>query len=129
MTRTSGSAEQLSERRQPGARRAALEQAAGEPDRVDDGPGEPCSRQPLRFAVEKREVEAGVVCNEDGVPRELQEAPDGDAGVSLPAQFRVAEAGEGGDRRRKGDTRIDEQLEPLSELELMHPHRPDLADV
>jgi hypothetical protein len=129
MTRTSGSAEELSERRETGARRAALEQAAREPDRVDDRPGEPGSRQPLRFAVEKRQVEAGVVCNEDGVARVLQKTAHGDARVSLPAQLGVAEAGERGYRRRERDARIDEQLELLAELELTDAHRPDLADV
>jgi monovalent cation:H+ antiporter-2, CPA2 family len=129
MARPSRCAEELREGSEPGARRAALEQAAREPDSVDDGPGEAGAREPLRLTVEERQVEAGVVRNQDRVTRELEKAPNGDVRMSLSAQLRVTQTGKGADRGRERDAGIDEQLELVLELELPNAHRADLADV
>ena len=56
-----------------------------QPPRAGAGPATPCrprsrhppARQPLHLAVEKAQVEAGVVGDEDCIPGELEEAPDG----------------------------------------------------
>ena len=57
-----------------------LEQAPGQPHRVDHGSRHPPARQPLHLAVEKAQVEAGVVGDEDCIPGELEKAPDGQLG-------------------------------------------------
>src|SRR5439155_23296389 len=129
MTRSGLRAEELREHGGPGAGRPPGEQAAREPDRVDDRPGQSGSRETLGLAVEEREVEAGVVSHEDGIAGELEKAPDGDARMSLAAQLRIVETGESADRGRERYAGIDEQLEILLKLEPAHSHRADLADM
>src|SRR5205807_754674 len=123
MTRSSCRTEELRERGETGARRAAGKQAPREPDGVDDGPGQPRSGEPFCLAVEKREVEARVVRDEHGLAGKLEKSAHGDARMSLAAQFCVVETCQGADRRRERDARIDEQLELLLELEFPHAHR------
>ena len=66
--------EEVRERGEPEARRAAGEQAAREPDRVDDGRGEPPAAEAQHRRVEERHVEARVVRDEHRVAGELEEA-------------------------------------------------------
>src|SRR5438128_9189355 len=117
MARPSSCSQKLRERRETGAARAARKQAAREPHRVDDGPGQPRSRQALCLAVEEREVEARVVRDKDGVAREPEKAADGHARVRLPAQLGIVETGESADRGPERNARIDQQLELPLELE------------
>src|SRR5204863_10159655 len=108
--------------------RAAGEETAGESDGVHDRAGKTRAREALRLAVEEREVEAGVVRDEHGVARELEESPHGDRRMRMAAQICVAQAGQRADRRPDRDAGVDEQLEFLLQLELADAHRADLAD-
>ena len=110
MARSSRRPEELRERGEAGAGRPAGEQPSREPDRVDDGPGQPRPGETLRLAVEKGEIEAGVVRDEDAISGELEKATDADARMSLPAQLGVAETCQSTDRRPERYPRIHEQL-------------------
>jgi hypothetical protein len=128
VTRLGSGAEELRQRCEPRPRRPAGEQPPCQSDRVDHGTCEARARQALRLAIEKREVESCVVCDEHRVARELEEPPHSDRGMRRSAQVRVAQAG---DRRDHGSDRhagVDEQLEVLLKLEVVDAHRADLAD-
>src|SRR6266536_5389820 len=101
-------AEELCERRETGAARSAGEEAAREADGVDDGTREAGAGQPLGLAVQERKVEAGVVRDQDGVLRELEEPPYGDGRMWLAAKLGVAEAGERRDHVTDRNPWIDE---------------------
>src|SRR5439155_12747103 len=64
-------AEEVRERGESGAGNAAGEHAACEHDGVDHRTREPAAGEPFGLAVEEREVEAGVVRDEDGVACEV----------------------------------------------------------
>ncbi|MDX6387194.1 MAG: hypothetical protein QOD85_996, partial [Gaiellaceae bacterium] len=120
--------EEVRERCEPGARSAAGEQATGETDGVDDRRCEASAGHPLCLAVQKREIEAGVVRDQHRVARELEEAADRDAGMRLAAELGVVEPR---DRRNRGpqrNARVDEELELLRKLEVSDSHRADFAD-
>ncbi len=107
---------------------AAVQQAASEPDRVDDRRRDPTARQALDRTVDEPDVEAGVVRSERGVAREREEPSDRELRPGSASQLGVAEAREARDRGRKRDARLDERLERVGDLERLHPNRADLAD-
>ena len=121
-------AEEVRERGEADAAQATGEQAAGEPDGVDDRRRDPPSRQPLHLAVEEADVEAGVVGDEDGIAREIEEAANRELHRRCAAQRRRVDPGQRRDRRGQGSPRIDERLEPLGEVEAVDPNGADLAD-
>ena len=123
-----GRPEELGERAEPDAGDPALEQAAREPHGVDHRRCEPPPGQPLHLDVEEAEVEAGVVRDEDGVARELEEAPHRELGRWRAAQRGRLDPRERRDRRRQRPPRVDERLEGLRQLELADPNGADLAD-
>ena len=114
--------------RESRAWRPAREQPPRESDRVDDRAGEAGAGQPLGLAVEKGEVEARVVRDEHRVAGELEKTAHRDRGMRRTAQIGVAQAGDLRDHRPDGNAGIDEQLEVVHELEVVHAHRADLAD-
>ena len=128
VARPSRRPEELRERHEAGARGASREEPAREPDRIYDRSRQPGACQPLRLAVEERQVEARVVSDEHRVAGEREEPPHGDPGARLSAQRRVAKTRQCADRRPDRRAGIHQRLELLRELELMHAHRPDLAD-
>ena len=82
----------------------AGEQLPGEADGVDDRRRQPAAGEQLDLAVEEREVEAGVVRDDDrALAREGEERADCGAGPRRPAQVAVGDAGDPGDDRRDGD--------------------------
>ena len=92
----------MSEGGEPESLSAAGEQPAREPGGVDNRRGDPALGKALDLAVEKSEVEARVVRDEHGVPREREEAADGRVDPRRPAQVAVGEARQSRDRRREG---------------------------
>ena len=128
MARPRRGAEEVRERRQADALLPPFEQPPREPDRVDDGRRHPAAREPLDFAVEEAHVEAGVVGDEHGIARELEEAAHGELHRRRAAQRARVDPRQRRDRRRQRPARVDERLEPLLELEPAHADRADLAD-
>ena len=114
MARLHRGAEEVGELREAGAGDAAGQQATGERDRVDDRGGEARARQPLGLAIEERERE---------------EAPHRGRGRRRAAQLPVGEPGERRDRRSERHARVDERLELVDQLEALHQHGADLADL
>ncbi len=78
--------------------------------------------------VEKGEVEAGVVGDEHGVAREVEEALHRRGGSRCAAQLRVPQAGQGCSSGRQRQPRIDERLELGVGLEATQANGADLAD-
>ena len=74
MARLGRDAEEVRQRGEADAARALTEQAARQPDGVDDGRCDPLAREPLDLALEEREVEARVVGDDGGVTREREQA-------------------------------------------------------
>jgi hypothetical protein len=68
------------------------------------------------------------VGDENRVASELQESPDRQCCRGLAAQLRVAQPRECGNRRSNWDSGIDERLELLRQLQLVHADGADLAD-
>ena len=121
-------AEEVGERRQADALLAALEQAPREPDRVDDRRRHSPARQPLDLAIEEAHVEAGVVGDEHGVARELEEPPHGQLDRRRSPQRPRVDPRQRGDRWGQRPPRVHERLEPLLQLEPADAHGADLAD-
>ena len=111
------------------ARHAPREQAPRERHRVDDGRRDPRAGEQLRLAVEEGEVEAGVVRDEHRVAGEGEEPADGGPRRRRAAQLPVGQPGERRRARRERRARIHERLEVGAELESLHAHRADLADL
>ena len=76
MARLARRAEEVRELAQREALAPPVQQAAREPDGVDDGRGDPPAGQALDRTVEEADVEAGVVRGERRVAREREEPPD-----------------------------------------------------
>ena len=91
-------AEEVRERGKADAAEPAGEQAAGEPDCVDDRRRDPPTRQPLHLAVEEADVEAGVVGDEDSVTREIEEAANRELHRRCAAQRCRVDPGQRRDR-------------------------------
>ena len=129
MARLHRGAEEIGELREAGAGDAAGQQATGERDRVDDRRGEARARQPFGLAIEEREIEARVVRDEHRVAREREEVAHRGRGRRRAAELPVGEPGERRDRRSERHARVDERLELVDELEALHQHGADLADL
>ena len=100
---------------------------SGEPDRVDDGRGDPAAGQAHRLVVEERHVEPCVVRDQHGVAAELEEAPDARGDRRRAPQVGVPEPGQRGDRRLERRAGVRQRLEALGQLEPAHTHGADLA--
>ena len=104
------------------------EERPREPHRVEDGGADPRAGQPLGLTVEKGEIEARVVRDEDGVAREGEKAPHRVARSRCPAELVVPKAGQrahsSGDRKPW----VDQGLELRVDLEAAEAHGSDLAD-
>ncbi len=121
-------AEEMRELPQRDALAPAGEQAAREPDGVEDGRGAAAARQTLDRAVEERHVEASVVRDERGVARELEETPERELDARRLPEVLLPDSGQRRDEARQRGARIDERLERVDDLERAHAHGPDLAD-
>ena len=121
--------EEVGELREARARDAAREHAPRERDGVDHRRRDARACEPLRLAVEEREVEARVVRGEHRVAREGEEPPHGHRRMRRAAELPVGDAGDRGDGRAQRLARIDERLELLDDLEPDDLHGADLADL
>src|SRR5262249_41621070 len=110
------------------ARHPPGEEPASEPHRVHNGRADPGAGEPLGLAVEKREVEARVVSDEDGVAGEGEEALDGLGRPGRSPQLFVPQPRDGAGPRCDREARVDEGLELGFDLEAAHSHSADLAD-
>ena len=104
-----------------------LEEAAGEPDGIEDGSCDAPARQPLDLAVEEPQVEARVVGDQRRLSGEAQKLPDGDRRAGGRPQVGRADPGERGDVRREERAGVDERLERLHDLELVDANGADLT--
>ena len=128
MARLARRAEEVREPRQREALAPPVQQAPGEPDRVDHRRGDPAPGQSLDGVVEEPDVEAGVVRHERRIAGEREKAAGrASSGARRCAQLGVAEPGERAIGRRQRDAGIDERLEGLRDLERLDPHGADLA--
>ena len=107
---------------------ASSEQCAREPHGVDDRQADSRAGEPLSLAVEEGEVEARVVCDEDGIAGEAQEAPHGFGRARRAAELLVPEAGHCARSGRDGKPGVDERLELGLDLEAAETDSPDLAN-
>ena len=106
-----GGVEALAEAAQRQAARRGHEDAAGQPDGVDDRAGQARAAAPSQRRVQERRVEARVVGDEHGVARELQERIQRRPHRPAAAQVARLDAGQAADRARQRDARVDEPLE------------------
>jgi hypothetical protein len=128
MARLGGRPEEVGERGEARAGHASREQTTGEADRVDDGDGQPPSRELLDLPVEEAEVEAGIVRDEHRVAGVLEEPAYGCGRSRCAGEVGVDDPGERGDERREPRPGIDERLERASKSEAVDANRPDLAN-
>ena len=128
MTRSCVRAEEVRQGRKAEARRSPGQQSPRQSDGVDDGCGETCTGESLCLPVEEREVEARVVRDDHRVARKPQEAGHSELHTWRSAKLSVAKPGQRADHGPDGNARIDERLELVGQLELMHAHGADLAD-
>ena len=129
MARAHRRAEEVRERREPDASDAPGEQPPGEADRVHDGRRQPSAGDELDLTVEERQVEAGVVRDQDGaVAGEGEEAADRGRRARRSAEVAIVDPGQPGDHRRERDAGIDERLERPRGQERLDADGADLAD-
>jgi hypothetical protein len=128
VARLYGRAEEVGQGGEARAGDAPSEQTSGQPHSVDHGRRDAAAGQPLHLAVEKAEVEAGVVRDQDGVSREGEKLPHCRPGGRGVLQVGVDDPGQRGDERGQRPARIDERLESPGGNETLDPHCPDLAD-
>ena len=128
VARLCGRPEELGQAREPEVLRPSLEQPSREPDRVDHRRRDSPPGQAQHRVVEEGHVEARVVGDEHRLPREREEAADGEI---LPGRFvdvSLADAREGRDRGRHRHARVHKRLERVATLERHDALRPDLDD-
>jgi len=128
MARLPRRAEEVRELPKGEALAPAVEEPAGEPDRIQHGRHDPPPGQPRNLAIEEADVEARIVCDERRFAREGEEAPDRDLRPGRAAQLLVTKAGEGRDLERQRDAGVDECRELVDDLESADAGCPDLAD-
>ena len=121
-------AEEVRERGEARPGDAAGEERPRERQRVEHGGGEALAGQTVEIAVEERAVEARVVGDEHRVAGEGHEAADRDGGRRRSAQIRLADAGQGGDRRRQLGAGVDQRFERRRLLQGADADGSDLAD-
>jgi hypothetical protein len=129
VARLHGRPKEIGQLREARAWYASREQTTRQRDGVDDGRREARAREPLRLAVEEREVEPRVVRDEDRVAREAEELVHRGSRGRRAAQLPVGEAGERSHRRAKRHARVDERLELVDYLEPRDLDCADLTDV
>src|SRR5439155_15320193 len=100
---------EVRERGEAEARRAAGEEAPGQGPSVDDGGSEAAAGDQLGLAVEKGEVEAGVVRDKHGVLGEVEEALDGGERRGRAADVGVADTGQPRDNGADRTAGVDER--------------------
>ena len=118
----------MRERAEVEAPRAAGEEPASKGSGVDDGRRYPPTERSLDHTVEERDVETGVVSDEDGLSREGEKAADGRLDAGGAAKHVVADPGERRGRGRERPAGVDEGLERPGRLERAQADGADLAD-
>ena len=129
VARSHGGSKEVGERRETDAGSAAREQLPCQAHRVNDRRRKSAAGDVLHLAVEKREIEAGVVRNDDrAVSRKGEEVTDRCRGPRGAAQVAVLEPGDPGDDRRNRHARVDQRLERSGGQQRLDPNSADLAD-
>ena len=106
----------------------AGQQASRQPDGVDHRRGEPAALDELDLAIEKADVEARVVRDENRPRREVEEALDGQHGGRSAREVSVLDPRQRGDDRGKRNPGVDQRLERARVRQAFEPDRSDLAD-
>ena len=100
----------------------------GQPRRADRGAGQRVVVEPDEVHVQEREVEPGVVRDEDRAATELQERRQDLLDRRLGGDRSVVDAGQVRDERRDRDLGVDQRLERSDALAAEVLDRPDLGD-
>jgi hypothetical protein len=123
-----GGAEEVGERAEADAGRAAGEEASCKPDRVEHRGRQPSPFEGFDLAVEEADVEAGIVGDEHALAGEREKTAHGLRGGRSTAEVTLSNAGQGGDRTRERASGIDQGLEPTGLCEIDDADGADLAD-